>query len=167
MGIVTLTNGVTLTYPTGVIATVDNGGSPPDPGPGPSPGPGPDPIPPGVGYQVITPPATGQNKYSFNGPMVLDLVDQPPGNAHAVAGGRLTTAPQIGGDLEAGDMKADYIDLQGNPQTITAGPPATIWYSTDVLRPGSVFQAKPGSTIRVSVLNPVRPWYLEYVLPNI
>lgn len=140
------------------------------PGPG-NPGPGEPPtnvppvtLPPGAGYATITPPPTGQQKYDYASAMILDLVNQPSGKPGQL--GFLRTAPQIGGDTEAGPATVEWTDPSGVRQTRTFDAPVSIWYITDQPNPGAYIECKVGSTIRLSVLNPSKAWFLDYRTPN-
>lgn len=123
-------------------------------------------IPPGtaMGHDTIPCP-NGQVKKSYSQPMVLELPNQPAGKPGML--GLMRTAPQIGGDLEAGPATIEWIDQDtGNPMSMSGDAPVTAWYGTDQKIEGALFYAKVGSTIRVTVPDPLKPWFIDYRTPN-
>lgn len=169
-----MTQQIQLLYDDGIVPKFSGGvldlrsaGGPIPPGPDPIPiPPNPNPIPPlppGVGYDVIPNP-NGQVKKDYGSAMILDLPTQPAGKPNEL--GLLRTAPQIGGDTEAGGATVEWTDGSGVRQARTYDAPFTAYYTTDQPNEGAYFQCQVGSTIRVSVLNPVRPWFLDYRTPN-
>lgn len=165
--IVTISDGTTITVPDNLTVSMSSsGGTPIPPIPVP-PNPTP-PLPPGVGFARIDPPASGQGKYNYNIPMILDLIHQPVAkNANVL--GVIRTAPQIGGDTDAGPLKLEWTDAQGINHSREWDAPATVWYSTNPSNGNSYLQPQPapGTTIRASVLSPNKPWFIDYRTPTV
>lgn len=166
---VTISDGVTITVPSNLSVSMSSGGGPTPPIPPVTTTPNPQPpLPPGAGYARVDPPTSGQGKYNYNIPMVLDLIAQPVAkNANTL--GFIKTAPQIGGDTDAGPALIEWTGFDGLAYSRPYDAPVTVWYSTSPSNPNSYLQPqpRPGSTIRVSVLNPTKPWFLDYRTPTV
>lgn len=158
----TVEGGYVVMVGTGIIPAAPANPQPQPPNPNPTP-PGGGDIPAGYGYEQISPPASGQGIYpkngAYNGPMVLDFINQPPGKPGQL--GFIKTFPQTGGDLDAGP--ADFA-WSGGERKFDA--PVTVYYTTDQPNGYGYPQAAVGSTIRVVVPDPLKPWSTDYRLPS-